>query len=189
MNGYPTHYFHIVFTLPRELRPLVYSNRRQAYRLMFKAASETILTLAADPKRLGGKAGLILMIHTWTQRLTFHPHLHGIVPAGALAHDGNRWIPSRERFLLPVKVVRRMFRGKFLALLREAHAKGLIAWPPDQFRPLVDRLYRTKWHVYMERSFSNPVRVVKYLAAYTNRVRITHWIHRPVPHYQREAND
>lgn len=169
----PTHYFHVVFTLPRELRPLVKKNRREVYQLMFKAASQTILTLAADPKRLGGKAGLILMLHTWTQRLTFHPHLHGIIPGGVLARDGERWIGANKDFFLPVEVVGRMFRGKLLAFLRQGHTAGKIAWPKEQFDSLVDTLYRTRWHVYLEPSFRNPIRVVKYLATYTNRVAIS----------------
>jgi hypothetical protein len=168
----PTHYFHVVFTLPRELRPLTRGNRREVYRLMFKAASETIMTLAADPGRLGGKAGLILMLHTWTQRLGFHPHLHGIIPGGVLADGGTRWIAAPDKFFIHVSVVGKMFRGKLLAFIKKSHAAGDIDWPADELRSLLDELYRKRWHVHLEPSFKNPIRVVKYLAAYTNRVAI-----------------
>lgn len=169
----PVHYFHLVLTLPRELRPLTRRNKRAVYRMMFKAASETILTLSGDPKRLGGIPGLILMLHTWTQRLTFHPHLHGIIPGGVLASDRTRWIAAQKKFFLPVDVVSAMFRGKMLAFLKAAHADGEIVWDAEAFRGLVKQLYRKRWHVYLERSFKNPIRVVKYLAAYTNRVAIS----------------
>jgi len=168
----PVHYFHLVLTLPRELRALTRRNKRAVYRMMFKAASETILTLCGDPKRLGGIPGLILMLHTWTQRLTFHPHLHGIIPGGVLTPDRSRWIAAGEKFFLPVDVVSAMFRGKMLAFLKEAHAAGELAWDADAFRVLITQLYSKRWHVYLERSFRNPIRVVKYLAAYTNRVAI-----------------
>jgi hypothetical protein len=117
----PVHYFHVVFTLPRELRPLTKRNKRVVYNLLFKAASQTIMTLCADPKRLGGTAGLILMLHTWTQRLGFHPHLHGIIPGGVLANDKSRWVSAQKKFLLPVNVVCSMFRGKMLAFLKQAY--------------------------------------------------------------------
>jgi hypothetical protein len=168
----PTHYFHVVFTLPRELRPLVLKNKRALYRIMFTAASQTILTLCADPKRLGGKAGLILMLHTWTQRLTFHPHLHGIIPGGVLADDGQCWVAAQDKFFLPVKVVAAMFRGKFLALLKAAHAAGQVSWPANEFQSLVTALYRMRWHVFLQAPFRNPTYVIKYLAAYSNRVAI-----------------
>ncbi len=168
----PVHYFHVVFTLPRELRPLTQRNSRAVYRLMFKAASETILTLSADTKRLGGIPGLVLMLHTWTQRLTFHPHLHGIIPGGVLTPDKSRWIASREKFFLPVNVVSAMFRGKMLAFLKAAHATGELSWDADAFRALLKQLYGKRWHIYLEPSFRNPIQVVKYLAGYTNRVAI-----------------
>ena len=169
----PVHYFHVVFTLPSELRQLTRRNRQAVYRMMFKAASETILTLAADPKRLGGKAGLILMLHTWTQRLTFHPHLHGIIPGGVLSPDKTRWIAAKSKYLLPVDVVSAMFRGKMLAFLKAAHAAGEVCWDSGEFAALTRLLYNKRWHVYLEASFRNPIQVVKYLASYTNRVAVS----------------
>jgi hypothetical protein len=168
----PVHYFHIVFTLPQELRPIVRANMRICYRLLFKAASETIVTLAADKKRLGGSAGLILMLHTWTGRLTFHPHLHGLVPGGVLSADRKRWIASPEKFFLPVGVVAAMFKGKYMAFLKDAYNKGLINVQPACFSKVVKQVYELKWHVYLESTLKSPIYVVKYLGAYANRVAI-----------------
>ena len=169
----PTRYFHIVFTLPAQSRALVAANKRTIFALLFKAASETIMTLARDPRRLGGEAGLILMLHTWSQRLTFHPHLHGLIPGGVLAADKSRWIATPGKFFLPVAVVARMFRGKLLAYIKQAHARGDIDYPPERFTALLNTLYSIKWHVHLESPFKKPIRVVKYLAAYTNRVAIS----------------
>lgn len=168
----PVHYFHIVFTLPQELRPIVRDNARICYRLLFKAASETIVTLGADKKRLGGKAGLILMLHTWTQRLTFHPHLHGLIPGGVLSDDQKRWIASPEKFFLPVGVVAAMFRGKYMAFLKEAYGKGLIDVEQKQWDRVLKKVYEKSWHVYLEPTLKSPIYVVKYLGAYANRVAI-----------------
>jgi hypothetical protein len=168
----PVNYFHIVFTLPQELRPIIRANTRICYRLLFKAASETIMTLGADKKRLGGSAGLILMLHTWTQRLTFHPHLHGLIPGGVLAHDKKSWIASPEKFFLPVGVVAAMFRGKYMAFLKEAYGKGHINVEPQLWNVTVRKVYEKSWHVYLEKTLKNPMYVIKYLGAYANRVAI-----------------
>lgn len=168
----PVTYFHIVFTLPQELRPIVQTNARICYRLLFKAASETIMTLGADKKRLGGHAGLILMLHTWTGRLGYHPHLHGIIPGGVLSADKKRWIASPEKFFLPVGVVAAMFRGKYLAFLKDAYRKELIHVRPEVWQRVVKKVYGKSWHVYLESTLKSPIHVVKYLGAYANRVAI-----------------
>jgi hypothetical protein len=169
----PVRYFHAVFTIPSELRSIVSRNRKIGYSLLFKAASQTILTLAADPKRLNGRAGLILMLHTWTQKLAFHPHVHGIIPGGVLSKDGDAWHAVEGKFLLPRDVVCALFRGKFLGLLKEAYAAGRINVDRAAFQNAIKCAYRKKWNVYLESPFENPIRVVKYLAAYSNRVAIS----------------
>ena len=168
----PVKYFHIVFTLPQELRPVVRVNTRICYQLLFKAASETIMTLGADKKRLGGHVGLILMLHTWTGRLTFHPHLHGLVPGGVLSADKKKWIASPEKFFLPVGVVAAMFRGKYMAFLKDAYGKGLIEVEKELWYRVIKKVYEKSWHVYLESTLKSPIHVVKYLGAYTNRVAI-----------------
>jgi hypothetical protein len=169
----PVRYFHAVFTIPSELRNIVSRNRRVGYSLLFRAASETILALAADPKRLNGRAGLILMLHTWTQKLTFHPHVHGIIPGGVLSNDGDAWHAVEGKFLLPRDVVGALFKGKFLGLLKDACASGKINFDAVAFKAAVQCAYRKKWNVYLESPFENPLRVVKYLSAYANRVAIS----------------
>jgi hypothetical protein len=171
-NLLPVNYFHIVFTLPKQLRPIVKDNAKICYRLFFKAASETIMTLGADTKRLGGRAGLILMLHTWTQRLTFHPHLHGIIPGGVLSMDNKKWIASSKKCFLPVSVVAAMFRGKYMAFLKDAYDKGLINVKPESFNSVVKEVYVKSWHIYLESTLKSPIYVVKYLGAYANRVAI-----------------
>ena len=169
----PVRYFHVVFTIPSELRNIISRNRRVGYSLLFEAASQTILTLAADPKRLNGRAGLIMMLHTWTQKLTFHPHVHGIIPGGVLSKDNNAWHAVGGKFLLPRDVVCALFKGKFLGLLRHAYAEGKISFDAAAFQNAIQCAYRKKWNVYLESPFENPLRVVKYLAAYSNRVAIS----------------
>jgi hypothetical protein len=169
----PVRYFHVVFTIPSELRSIVSRNRRIGYTLLFKAASQTILSLAADPKRLNGRAGLILMLHTWSQRLTFHPHVHGIVPGGVLSKDGDAWHGVAGKFLLPRDVVCALFKGKFLGLLKDAYVSGKIHFDAAAFQNAITCAYRKKWNVHLESPFESPIRVVKYLAAYSNRVAIS----------------
>jgi len=173
MKLLPVRYFHVVFTIPSELRSIVYRNRRVGYSILFKAASETILTLAADPKRLNGRAGLILMLHTWSQRLAFHPHVHGIIPGGVLSKDSDAWYGVEGKFLLPRNVVCALFRGKFLGLLKDAYATRKINVERKAFENAITCAYRKKWNVHLESPFENPIRVVKYLAAYANRVAIS----------------
>lgn len=178
----PVPYSHVVFTLPHELIPLARQNPRVVYNLLFRAASQTLLTIAADPKRLGARLGFLAVLHTWDQKLLAHPHLHCLVPAGGLASDQTRWIPLRHpRFFLPVKVLAAKFRGQFLALLRRAHRRGQLPLS-GSLRPLQDRqafarftgsLQQKPWVVYAKKPLAGPQHVIRYLAHYTHRVAIS----------------
>lgn len=177
----PVEHFHVVFTLPQELNPLALRNQALLYSLLFKAASQTLLELAADPKRLGAQVGFTAILHTWGQNLLFHPHLHCVVTAGGLSADGQRWIPSRQDYLLPVKVLGRLFRGKFLAGLQELYQAGRLALVGSTapladrrvFAALRDRLYRTHWVVYAKPPFGGVDQVFRYLGRYSHRVAIS----------------
>jgi hypothetical protein len=175
----PIHYFHVVFTLPAELRPLAAYNSRQVFGLLFAAASATLLELGHDPKRLGAELGITMVLHTWARDLSFHPHLHAIVTGGGLSPDGRRWVPSRDGFLFPIPVVRKLFRDKLLALLDATIGRGEITMPggvaadPEAWNRLRDRLYRKPWHVYAKRPFGGAEQVIAYLGRYTHRVGIS----------------
>ena len=177
----PVEYFHVVFTLPQELKPLVLKNRCVLYRLLFGTASQALLQLAADPKRLGAQIGFTAILHTWGQNLLFHPHLHCVVTGGGLSADGHRWIPTRSGYFLPVKVLARLFRGKFLASLKQAYQTGQLQLTgstahlarPQAFKQLLDQLYRQKWVVYAKRPFGGAEQVYRYLGRYTHRVAIS----------------
>jgi len=177
----PTHYFHVVFTMPAALRPLVRANRALLFDLLFTTASRTLLDLGDDPKRLGARLGITAVLHTWTRKLTFHPHLHCIVTGGGLAPDGETWIPCSRRFIFPVRVLGELFRGKFLDGLRRLHRMGLLRYTADAapladdaaFTQLLDRLYRDPWVVYAKRPFAGPEQVFRYLGRYTHRVGIS----------------
>jgi Putative transposase/Transposase zinc-binding domain len=177
----PVEHFHVVFTLPDSLNPLIRHNQRRLYDLLFQAAAQTLLTLAADPKRLGAQIGVTAILHTWGQNLLFHPHLHCVVTGGGLAADGSRWVAGRANFFLPVKVLGRMFRGKFLDGLRQAHAQNELSLTgsiaelaePRAWRRLIDRLYRQEWVVYAKRPFGGAERVFRYLGRYSHRVAIS----------------
>ncbi len=177
----PVSYFHVVFTLPHELAPLALANPRIVYGLLFQAASETLLTLAADPKQLGARIGVIAVLHTWGQTLEHHPHVHCLVPGGGLALDGSRWVSCKKDFLLPVRVMRTLFRGKLLALLARAHADGRLVLRGEQaaladrhaFTRLLRPLRKRKWVVYAKRPFGGPEQVLRYLARYTHRLAIS----------------
>lgn len=160
---------------------LVHRNRRVAFELLFAAASKTLLTLGADPRRLGAQLGLTAVLHTWTRDLGFHPHLHTIVTSGGVASDGT-WRPVKSRtFLFPIKVISRLFRGSFLAGLKRAYAAGLVRTEgplahladPDVFRHLIDALYRKDFVVYAKRPFAGPSQLFTYLGHYTHRVAIS----------------
>lgn len=177
----PVDYFHVVFTLPEQLQPLVLKNRRALYGVMFKAASRTLLELAADPRRLGAQIGVTAVLHTWGQNLLFHPHLHCVVTGGGLSPDGGRWVPSRSDYFLPVQVLSRLFRGKFLAELKHLYLAGQLTLSgsvahlaqPQTFQKLLDRLYRTSWVVYAKPPFGGAEQVYRYLGRYTHRVAIS----------------
>jgi putative transposase/transposase-like zinc-binding protein len=178
----PVKYFHVVFTLPHELSGLALRNKRALYELLFRTCAETLLEIAADPKHLGAQIGFLSILHTWGQNLLHHPHLHCVVPAGGLALDRSSWKRThRPNFFLPVRVLSKVFRGKFLEGLEEAFASGQLVFcgsvqplaDAKQFQRLLDRLSRKKWVVYAKPPFGGPEHVLQYLARYTHRVAIS----------------
>jgi hypothetical protein len=177
----PVGYFHVVFTLPAEVAQIAFQNKAAVYDLLFRAASEAMLTIAADPKHLGARIGLTAVLHTWGSALTHHPHVHMIVPGGGLSRDGTRWIAARPGFLLPVRVLAKLFRRLFLAGLTVLHAAGRLA-AFGSLAPLAERRaflrhlapVRTKrWVVYAKPPFAGPAAVLAYLSRYTHRVAIS----------------
>jgi hypothetical protein len=173
----PTHYFHVVFTLPAQLRRLCRRNAETFYDLLFEAVSQTLLELGKDPERLGAQLAFTAVLHTWTRSLEYHPHLHCIVAGGGLSFASDRWVPARRKYLFPVKVLSRLFRGKFLTRLRELHDHGALNAGPlaalPTFKDLIDQLYRHEWVVYAKRPFGGPEQVYRYLGRYTHRVGIS----------------
>jgi hypothetical protein len=166
----PIPYFHVVFTVPEELNPLAVSHPKLLYDLLFRCASETLLEIAADPKHLGARIGILAVLHTWSQKLTLHPHVHCIVTGGGLSIDGDRWVGCRPDFFLPVRVLKKLFRGKLLAALKAAARSGEL---PSTHLPDFDALYRKPWVVYCKPPFGSPEQVLAYLARYTHRVAIS----------------
>jgi hypothetical protein len=177
----PVPYFHVVYTLPSELRDIAYQNKRVVYDLLMKAAAETTLAIAADPKRLGARIGITAVLHTWGSALTHHPHVHMIVPGGGLARNGARWVAARADFLLHVNVLARLFRGKMLAMLVHAHHAGQLKFfnthtglaDKRTFKCFIAPLRRIKWVVYCKAPFAGPKQVLRYLSRYTHRVAIS----------------
>lgn len=175
-----THYFHVVFTLPDELAPLALQNKRLLYGLLFRAAAETLQTIASDPKHLGAEIGFIAVLHTWGQRLDHHPHVHCLVPGGGLSADRSRWIPARATFFLPVKVLSKRFRNTFLRYLQDAYHNGKLKFHgrlahlrrPHQCKRFIKALPKN-WVVYAKPPFGGPELVLRYLARYTHRVAIS----------------
>src|SRR4051794_36339505 len=176
----PIGYFHLVFTLPAEIAPIAYQNKAVVYHLLFRTAAETLLTIAADPKHLGARVGATAVLHTWGSAMTHHPHIHMIVPGGGLSLDGTRWVPCRPGFLLPVRVLSRLFRRLFLAGLADAHAAGRLAFFGEieslrrcqAFKAHLAPLRRKNWFVYAKPPVAGPEAVLAYLARYTHRVAI-----------------
>ena len=174
-------YFHVVFTLPRALDPIALANPREVYGLLMRAAAETLIEVAADPEHLGAEIGVLAVLHTWGQNLELHPHVHCVVPGGGPSPDGRRWVGSRPDFFLPVRVLSRVFRGKFLAGLRAAFAGGRLRLPgepeplagPEEFERRVSEAVRTDWVVYAKPPFGGPEVVLRYLARYTHRAAIS----------------
>ena len=177
----PTRYVHAVFTLPRELAPLALQNKRLIYGLLFRTSAATLLEVARDPRHLGAEIGFFSVLHTWDQRLQHHPHVHCVIAAGGLASDHSSWICSRRSFFLPVKVLGRVFRGKFVAGLRTAFREGKLEFhgylaslaEPRRFSAWLRLLFRHDWVVYSKRPFGGPEHALRYLGAYTHRVGIS----------------
>ncbi len=169
----PVPYFHVVFTLPDVLDPIALANPRVVYDLLMRSAAETLLEVAADPEHLGAQTGVLAVLHTWGQNLQFHPHVHCVVPGGGLSPDGTCWVTSPPNFFLPVRVLSRVFRGKFLAGLRAAFAQGELRFAADSFEQVLSAAVRTDWVVYAKPPFGGPEQVLKYLARYTHRVAIS----------------
>jgi len=177
----PTRYAHVVFTLPHLLAPLALQNKRIIYGLLFRASAETLLEIARDPKHLGADIGFFSVLHTWNQKLEHHPHVHCVVPAGGLSPDHTAWIKPRYPFFLPVKVLGRVFRGKFVSALQRAYSLGQLGFHgqlqflahPKAFSSWIRQLFRDDWVVYCKRPFGGPEHVIRYLGAYTHRVAIS----------------
>jgi len=168
----PVKYFHTVFTLPHELNALALGNKKIVFDILFRSVSETLLSFAAQ--KLGGKLGLTSILHTWDQKLNTHIHLHCAIPAGALSFDGKTWNPSHPTFLFPVKALSPVFRGKFLDLLKSAHAKNRLALADAQtFQALLHSLYTKDWVVYSKEAFAGPKTVLDYFGRYTHRIAIS----------------
>lgn len=177
----PVAYYHLVFTLPAPISDLAYRNKSVIYGILFQTAAETVQTIAADPKHLGARVGLTLVLHTWGSAMTHHPHVHGIVAGGGLSVDGERWVSCKPGFFLPVRVLSRLFRRRFLERLYQAHQAGELRFFGDH-QSLVDAgtfadwlkpLRKIEWVVYAKQSFAGPQAVLAYLSRYTHRVAIS----------------
>jgi hypothetical protein len=177
----PVPYFHIVFTLPAEIGDIAYQNKAVIYDALFKASSETMLRIAADPKHLGAKIGMTAVLHTWGSAMTHHPHMHMIVPGGGLSLDGSKWVTCKPNFFLPVFVLSRLFRRLMLEKLAAAHAAGKLAFfgthahlkAAPAFKTFLALLRRKRWFVYAKEPFAGPKAVLAYLSRYTHRVAIS----------------
>jgi hypothetical protein len=176
-----TGYFHLVFTLPAAVADIAWQNKAVVYDLLFKAAAEATLTIAADPRHLGARIGITAVLHTWGSAMTHHPHIHMIVPGGGLSADGTRWVACRPGFFLPVRVLSRLFRRLFLTMLATAHAEGRLAFfgalerlaAPRAFTAFVKRQRRPEWVIYAKPPFAGPKAVLAYLSRYTHRIAIS----------------
>jgi len=177
----PVAYFHVVFTLPAEIARIAFWNKKAVYGLLFKASAETVMTIAADPKRLGARIGMTSVLHTWGSAMTHHPHIHMIVPGGGLSKDGNRWIACKPGFFLHVRVLSRLFRRLFIEGLMALHRAGELAFFGDliglsetqTFAAYLAPLRKTEWVVYAKPPFGGPEAVLAYLSRYTHRVAIS----------------
>ena len=177
----PVPYFHVVFTLPSDLGPIALHNPRGVYGLLMQAAAETLIELAADPKHLGAKIGVLMTLHTWGQKLDLHPHVHCVVTGGGLSLDESHWVFGSDRFFLPERILSRVFRGKFLGGLHTAFRRGKLRFPdklaaladPRQFNHLLSQTVRTDWVAYAKPPWGGPATVLKYLARYTHKTAIS----------------
>ncbi|MDF3888563.1 IS91 family transposase [Cupriavidus basilensis] len=177
----PVEYYHVVFTLPAPVGAIAWYNKTVIYGLLFDIAAETLRTIAADPRHLGAQIGATLVLHTWGSALTHHPHVHGIIPGGGLSPDGERWIACRTGFFLPVRVLSRLFRRRFLEALESAHQRGQLQFFGEYtelanaatFARWLAPLRTCEWVVYAKRPFAGPDTVLEYLSRYTHRVAIS----------------
>jgi hypothetical protein len=177
----PVAYYHVVFTLPGQISDIAYQNKAAVYGILFKAAAETLITIAADPKHLGARLGLTAVLHTWGSALTHHPHLHCVVPGGGISLDGSHWVPCRPGFFLPVRVLSRLFRRLFLEKLVAAHEAGSLGFfgklrhlaDGQAFAHHLSPWRKREWVVYAKRPFAGPEAVLAYLSRYTHRVAIS----------------
>ena len=173
-------YFHVVFTMPQELHALIYQNQRLLYSLFYRAVAETLQELSWDEKYLGAQAGFLSLLHTWGQDLHYHPHIHTVLLAGGLTKL-NQWRSSSKKFFIPVKVLSKKFRGKYLYYLKQHYHQDLLKFygdaekysDPKSFQELIDRCYAKDWYTYTKRTFSGPLAVLKYLGNYTRRIAIS----------------
>jgi hypothetical protein len=173
-------YFHVVFTMPEQLHMVIYHNQKLLYDLMYKAVAETLTELSLDKKYLGAQIGFFSVLHTWGQNLHYHPHIHTVVLAGGLNHS-NQWCCTSNKFFIPVKVLSKMFRGKFLYYLKQYYEQNQLEFyndaikykQPKQFQKLIDECYNLDWYSYTKRTFSGPLAVVQYLGRYTHRIAIS----------------
>lgn len=177
----PVPYFHVVFTLPEKIAAIAYQNKAVVYNLLFAATAETLLTIAADPKHLGAQIGFFAVLHTWGQSLVHHPHLHCVVPGGGLSADSERWVSCRPGFFLPVRVLSRLFRRRFLERLEQAFDRNELEFfsalqelrEREDFRRYLDPLRQKEWIVYAKAPFAGPEQVLDYVGRYTHRVAIS----------------
>jgi hypothetical protein len=176
-----TRYFHVVFTLPHELHTLILQNETELYNLLFRTVADTLLEVAANPGHLGAKIGFFAILHTWGQNLLFHPHIHCVIPGGGLSPDHIGWIHSRDAFFLPIRVLSKVFRGKFVDALKHAHRRGRLMFAgsiqrmedPKCFAAFLRTLFRQNWVVYAKPAFGGPEQVLRYLGRYTHRIAIS----------------
>ena len=177
----PVEYFHVVFTVPHEIAAIGIQNKRVVYEILFRAAADSLRTIASDPRHLGAELGVLAILHSWGQSLEHHPHVHCVVTGGGISADQQRWIPCRPGFFLPVRVLSRLFRGKFLALLKKSHERGKLVFhgaieelqDQPRFRAYLAPVREKEWVVYAKPPFGGPSRVLKYLGRYTHRVAIS----------------
>src|SRR5467141_3229689 len=177
----PTRYVHVVFTLPHRLVPVVLQNKKVIYDLLFRTSAKTLLEVARDPRHLGAEIGFFTVLHTWNQKLVLHPHVHCVIPTGGLSLDHTHWVKSRDRFFLSIKVLRRVFRGKFVDALKQAFREGQLCFHGDLtllaqtkiFAAWLQPLFRKDWIVYLKPPFGGPQYVLQYLGRYTHRVAIS----------------
>ena len=177
----PTPYYHVVFTVSEEVASVAFQNKRIFYTILFRAASETLRTIAADPKHLGAEIGFLAVLHTWSQTLLHHPHLHCVVPGGGFSPDYSQWISCREGFFLPVRVLSRLFREKFLCYLKQVFERGKLQFfanlkplaEPQAFSRFLRRNRESEWVVYAKPPFGGPAQVLDYLGRYTHRIAIS----------------